>query len=176
MKELLDLARKAIEYYFLQKELDLSPWHKFDKKQSVFITIHKNKALRGCIGFPYPTHNLYEAVYKAAKSAAFEDPRFPPLEQKEMDKIKIEMSILTPPKKLTCKPEDYTKHIKVGKDGLIVKHSMHSGLLLPQVAKEHKWKAKEFLERTCEKAGLEMDQWKDSALEVYTFQANILHE
>ena len=104
MKE-VELARESIKSYFTGKQPEL----KRDKKQGVFVTLHKGKQLRGCIGFPYPTHKLDEGIFHAAKAAAFEDPRFPPVEEDELDKIKIEVSVLSEPKKLECKPEDYTR-------------------------------------------------------------------
>ena len=126
------------------------------EKRGVFVTLYKKKHLRGCIGFPEPILPLGIALIKAAKAAAFEDPRFSPLSTSELKEIKIEITLLTKPKKTD------PKKIKVGKDGLIIKKGFNSGLLLPQVAVEYKWDAKTFLEQTCLKAGLDKDAWKDA--------------
>ena len=153
-KLLLELARKSITYYFSKdRDIDLTPYKKFDKEQGVFVTLNKKSQLRGCIGFPYPTQKLYKAVFDAARSAAFEDPRFPRLEDSELDDIDIEISVLTVPELLECEPEERPEHINIGKDGLIMKGAQGSGLLLPQVFTEYKCTPERALEMTCQKAG-----------------------
>ncbi len=177
-KKLIVLARKAIESVFTGKKMDLNEYKKeFPDKQGVFVTLKLNNELKGCIGFAEPTMPLYEAVVESAKAAAFEDPRFMPLEENELNNVKIEISVLTKPELIKVKtPEDYVKQIKVGKDGLIVKYGPFSGLLLPQVAIEYDWDAEEFLNRTCEKAGLSSDTWKNKKCNIYKFQAQIFKE
>jgi len=160
-KLLIKLARESISSYW----------------QGVFVTLYKNKQLRGCIGFPEPIFPLFEAIIKAARSAAFEDPRFPPLQKEELKHIKIEVSVLTVPALIKVKkPEDYLKKIKIGKDGLIIRSTLGSGLLLPQVATEYKWGVEEFLRHLCEKARLKQNAWKDKNNQIYKFQAQIFKE
>ena len=176
-KLLIKLARESISSYFLQKEPNISILKQFSDRQGVFVTLNKNEQLRGCIGFPEPIFPLYEAIIKSARSAAFEDPRFPPLQKEELKDIKIEISVLTVPKLIEVKkPEDYLKEIKIGKDGLIIRSSLGSGLLLPQVATEYNWDVKEFLGHLCEKAWLKQDAWKDTNNRIYRFQAQIFKE
>jgi len=176
-KLLVKLARESISSYFLKDEPDTSSVKRFSQRQGVFVTLYKNNQLRGCIGFPEPVFPLFEAIIKSARSAAFEDPRFPPLQKEELKDIKIEISVLTVPKLIEVKkPEDYFKEIKIGKDGLIIRSSLGSGLLLPQVATEYNWDAKEFLEHLCEKAWLKQDSWKDTNNRIYKFQAQIFRE
>ncbi len=176
-KLLVKLARESISSYFLQKEPDTSAVKQFSDRQGVFVTLYKNEQLRGCIGFPEPVFPLFEAIIKAAKSAAFEDPRFPPLQKEELKHIKIEISVLTVPTLIKVKkPEDYLKEIKIGKDGLIIRSTHGSGLLLPQVAAEYKWGVEEFLRHLCEKAWLKQDAWKDTNNQIYKFQAQIFKE
>ena len=146
---------------------------RFNKKQGVFVTIHKNKELRGCIGFPEPIFPLYDAIKKAALYAAFEDPRFHPLRNDEYEDIEFELSILTVPEPVN-KP--YEKNIKVGEDGLIIRAMGRSGHLLPQVATEYNWSPEEFLGHTCQKAGLSDDAWKNDDIEILSFQAEIFSE
>lgn len=173
---LLELARKSLESYFSKQDIDLTPYEKFDKEQGVFVTLNKNSDLRGCIGFPYPTEKLYQAVFNAARAAAFEDPRFPAVTEQEMKDIDIEISVLSVPETLDCPAEEYTKHIKIGKDGLILKSQSSSGLLLPQVFTEYKATPEKALEMTCQKAGLPEDAWKDPSIKILKFQAEIFSE
>lgn len=169
-QQLIKIAREAIESEFSKKDvhIPLEIQDLLTEKRGVFVTLYKNKQLRGCVGFSEPVLPLGIALIKAAKAAAFEDPRFLLLEELELKQIKIEITLLTKPKKTD------PKKIKVGKDGLIIKKGFNSGLLLPQVAVEYKWDTKIFLEQTCLKAGLSKDAWKDA--EVYTFQGEIIKE
>ena len=121
--------------------------------------------------------SLFNALEDAAISAATKDPRFPAVKSKELDSITFEVTILTPPKKVVVsKPEEYLSKIKVGRDGLIVKHGFYSGLLLPQVPVEYGWNEKEFLEYTCEKAGLPKNYWKNSETEIQKFEGIVFKE
>ena len=145
---------------------------KLTQPRGVFVTINKQGELRGCIGFPEPVFPLGIALIKAARAAAFEDPRFEPLKEEELKDIEIEISVLTLPEKIKPDPD----LIKVGEDGLIVKKGINSGLLLPQVATEYNWSAEEFLSQTCVKAGLPRDAWKSSEIEIQKFQAQIIKQ
>lgn len=177
---LIKLAREAISSYFSRKEPRASKEVKkaFSDKNGVFVTLNKDGQLRGCIGFTEAVFPLYEAVIKAAISAAFSDPRFPPLGQDELNNVAIEVSVLTRPIAINVRnPEDYLKHIEVGKDGLMVRGVFNSGLLLPQVAIEYKWDSLTFLKQTCVKAGLQPDSWQDfDACRVYKFQSQVFAE
>ncbi|MGB9708254.1 MAG: AmmeMemoRadiSam system protein A [Candidatus Pacearchaeota archaeon] len=176
-KKLLRLARNTIKYHFAGKELSYAPEHKeFKEPRGVFVTLTKHGDLRGCIGFPYPYKSLAEAVIEAAKAAAFQDPRFMPLQEKELDKIKIEISVLTLPQEIQVKGQDILKEIEIGKDGLIIQFSGFSGLLLPQVAKEHKWNSLQFIEAACHKAGLTNNAWLHPQARIFKFQAQIFSE
>ncbi|MDD5086121.1 MAG: TIGR00296 family protein, partial [Candidatus Nanoarchaeia archaeon] len=174
---LVNLARESISCCFNNKNPNISKVEKFSDNQGVFVTLTKNNQLRGCIGFPEPVFPLYKAVIKAATAAAFEDPRFPPLQKQEFKDISIEISVLTVPRLIKVNnPEDYLKKIKIGRDGLIIRSGLGSGLLLPQVATEYKWDVKTFLENLCQKAWLSSDAWKDITNKLYKFQAQIFRE
>jgi uncharacterized protein len=176
-KLLVNLAKESISCCFNNKNPDITNVKKFSEKQGVFVTLTKNNQLRGCIGFPEPIFPLYKAVTKASIAAAFEDPRFPPLQKQEFKDVKIELSVLTVPTIVEVKnPEDYLKKIKIGRDGLIIRSSIGSGLLLPQVATEYGWDVKTFLEHLCEKAWLDKKAWKDLNNKIYKFQAQIFTE
>jgi AmmeMemoRadiSam system protein A len=138
------------------------------EKRGTFVTLWMEE-LRGCIGFPYPVKPLAEAVQEAAISAAFQDPRFPPVRAEEMAHIEIEISVLTVPKSIEA------SQIQVGVHGLIVSRGNRSGLLLPQVAMEYHWNAQTFLEQTCVKAGLSPEAWKEK-INLYAFEAQVFSE
>ncbi|MBU3906625.1 MAG: TIGR00296 family protein [Nanoarchaeota archaeon] len=172
-QELIQLARKAIESKFSGEKVIVPDKKEFRQARGVFVTLNKKGKLRGCIGFPHASFAVGEAVVKAAKSAAFEDPRFAPLEKDEINGIKIEVSVLTEPSEIKGSP---AKEIEVGKDGLICECLGFSGLLLPQVAVEYKMNKIQFLEAVCEKAGLPKDFWQNKNAKFYKFQAQIFKE
>jgi AmmeMemoRadiSam system protein A len=169
---LIKLAKQAIEEEFSDKKIDLPDDKELGEKKGCFVTLTKNGELRGCIGFPYPIVPLGEAIVKAAKSAAFSDPRFPPLSEKEFVEVKVEISVLSVPREVKARPEN----IDIGVDGLMCEYQGFGGLLLPQVAIEHKMNAEQFLRALCEKAGLSLDTWKKEDFKLWKFQAEIIKE
>jgi uncharacterized protein (TIGR00296 family) len=181
---LVNLARQTVTEYLkngkiLQVPESVSP--KLMEPCGVFVTLnrlHKGaKMLRGCIGLPYPTTPLVQAVIEAALSAAIRDPRFPPVAPEELDQIIFEVSVLTPPERVTVeKPTDYSSKIKVGRDGLIIENGYCKGLLLPQVPVELGWNEEEFLCQTSMKAGMSPDSWLLKDTKIYRFQAIIFEE
>ncbi len=182
-KLLISLARNAIENYLRNNEVlevkrsDLPI--RLRVKQGVFTSLYKydTKELRGCIGFPYPTHPLYKAVILSAIEAAVNDPRFEPVSIDELDNLVIELSLLTTPERIDVdSPLKYPEKIKIGRDGLIIKYKGISALLLPQVAVEQNWKPEEFLSNLCLKAGLPPDTWLDPEAEILKFNAEIFVE
>ena len=147
----------------------------------VFVTLNKTGAeghnLRGCIGYPYPIKRLLDALTESASNAAFDDPRFPPVKASEMDRIVVEVSVLTPPERVDVKsPAEYPGCVRVGTDGLIMSRGGRRGLLLPQVATDWDWDPEEFLSQCCIKAGLPPDAWLVEGTEVQRFQAIIFAE
>ncbi len=175
-KLLLRLAREAIECSFKDEDPDTTEYSHLTQLRGCFVTLHKNKELRGCIGFVKPIMPLYEQIIAAAKAAAFEDSRFPPLEKNELKDIEIEISILTIPRLIkVATSEEYIKQIEIGKDGLIIKGES-TGLLLPQVATEWKFNQEQFLECLCEKASLDKDAWKLPETKIYKFHADVFSE
>jgi AmmeMemoRadiSam system protein B/AmmeMemoRadiSam system protein A len=171
-EELLGIARQSIEAVVLGRagpdlETDDPP---LKMNCGAFVTIYKKEQLRGCIGYVLPTMPLYQAVSQAAVSAATKDNRFPPVSPDELDELRLEISVLTPPRLI----ED-TDEIQVGRDGLIVRKGNRSGLLLPQVASSRSWNRQTFLEETCKKGGLPEDAWKAGA-QVYAFSAVVFSE
>ncbi len=178
-KELVKIARRAVtEFLKTNSKIDDAEFNsKFDFSSGVFVTLNKQNSLRGCIGYPIPVKKLSDGLIDAAISAATQDTRFSPVSFDELDKITFEVTVLTPPVEIKVKEyADYLKEIQVGRDGLIVENSYSSGLLLPQVPTEYGWNVEEFLEYTCQKAGLEKDAWKDNDTKISRFEGVIFKE
>ncbi|AAR39286.1 NEQ441 [Nanoarchaeum equitans Kin4-M] len=177
---LAKIARKIVEYALEGKDYEIPDEikEKLNYKAGAFTTIKTlDNQLRGCMGIPYPIYPLWQSLKYSALMAAFEDPRFPPLQKEELDNVKFEVTVLTPPRKLIVNnPLEYLEKIKIGKHGIIIKRGPYSGLLLPQVPIEEGWDAKEFLSYGCLKAGLPMDCWLDPKTEVYVFEGQIFEE
>ena len=183
-KFLIQLARSAVKEH-LEKGKAIQPPKETPKKLfeqcGVFVTINSvrngDKELRGCIGYPYPTSPLVEAVIDSAINAATQDPRFYPLSLDELSKVVFEVSVLTPPEPVEVKnPKEYLSKIKVGEDGLIVEKGYYRGLLLPQVPVEWGWCEEEFLCQCCIKAGVPPDSWLTKGTKIYKFKAIIFEE
>jgi uncharacterized protein (TIGR00296 family) len=178
-KELVKIARRAVtEFLKTNSKIDDAEFNsKFDFSSGVFVTLNKQNSLRGCIGYPIPVKKLSDGLIDAAISAATQDTRFSPVSFDELDKITFEVTVLTPPVEIKVKEyADYLKEIQVGRDGLIVENSYSSGLLLPQVPMEYGWNVEEFLEYTCQKAGLGKDAWKDKDTKISRFEGVIFKE
>jgi len=164
---LLSLARKTIEEYLLKGRRVKIPevCGSLTEKRGAFVTLNKSRSLRGCIGNMIGTMPLIETIREMAIAAATEDPRFPSMSSDELNDIRIEISVLSPLKRI----EDVGE-IDVGKHGILMRKGFYQGVLLPQVAVEYGWDRKAFLEQTCIKAGLPPDAWKDpkTTLEIFT--------
>ena len=177
---LVKTARQAVTKFLSngnQIRLEAELEKKFSFDSGVFVTLNKPDGLRGCIGFPMPEKKLSRAIVEGAIAAATEDPRFPPVTTKELDDIMFEVTVLTPPVEIDVSdPMEYLTKIKVGRDGLIVRHSFYSGLLLPQVPGEYGWSVEEFLQHTCHKAGLEKDFWKSGKAKIEKFEGIVFKE
>ena len=177
--ELVKMARKVITDYLKNdsKSNDSEFNSKFDFNSGVFVTLNKQNSLRGCIGYPLSDQKLSEGLVNAAISAATRDPRFSPVDADELGEIVFEITILSPPEEIKVQdPIEYLSIIKVGRDGLIVKNQYASGLLLPQVPTEYGWNEEEFLNHTCEKAGLDNNAWKDKTTKISRFQGIVFKE
>ena len=141
-----------------------------DKGYGVFVTLYLSGRLRGCIGRFTSSTSLHSTIREMARSAAFSDPRFPPLLRKEAPEVEIEISVLSPLKKIESIDE-----FKLGRDGIyMIKGSRH-GTFLPQVAEETGWDTEEFLGHCArDKAGIGYNGWKEA--ELYTYQTEVVKE
>ncbi|OHB55482.1 MAG: hypothetical protein A2173_03245 [Planctomycetes bacterium RBG_13_44_8b] len=175
-KQLLALARKTISYALQNKrvpqasELGVTISEAMSRPCATFVTLNKNKQLRGCVGDIYPRQPLYISVILNAINAAFNDSRFIPLSEAECKDISIEISLLTVPQSI----DSYDK-IRIGTDGVILKKNNHSALFLPQVAPELGWDLNQMLTQLSLKAGLPPDAWKEGA-GFLVFQADVFGE
>jgi len=173
-RKLLSIARKTIEDYV--KERKRAEFTEADpellKEKGAFVTLRKGENLRGCIGNIIGHGPLYLTVRDMAIASSTEDPRFPPVTPNELKDIKIEISVLSEPKRITNPDE-----IELGVHGVIIKRGFRSGVFLPQVATETGWTKEEFLSNLCaHKAGLSPDAWKDKKTEIYIFTAQVFEE
>jgi len=173
---LVRLARHALETRVAQKEkppplVDA----RLENKGATFVTLTLAGALRGCIGTPEARAPLAEDVQENAIRAATMDPRFPPVLAEELERICIEVSVLTPPHVLECRPDERPARVRPGVDGLLLTSGFYRGLLLPQVW-ERITSPEEFLTILCHKAGLPSTDWQRPDTNLYTFQVQAFHE
>lgn len=144
------------------------PTPRLQETFGAFVTLKTHGDLRGCIGHLMGDKPLYLTIAQMAQAAAFEDPRFPPLNRAEYDHLEVEISILSP---ITRCPDPAL--VEVGRHGLLMRQGMRQGLLLPQVPVEWHWDRNTFLAHTCQKAGLPVDAWKQPQTEIYWFEAEV---
>ena len=148
----------------------------FESHCGTFVTLKIHGQLRGCIGNLTSTESVIEGIKRNAINAAFHDPRFSPLSDDELDETQIEVSILTEPRPLEYQDgQDLTKKLRVNVDGVIIRKSHASATFLPQVW-EQLPQPEDFLGHLCLKAGLPSDAWKNSELEVLTYQVQYFEE
>lgn len=161
---LLQLAHAAIAAALERSTLSLTPPSvHLAEPRGAFTTLYYRGHLRGCVGYAFPVSSLYRTVAESARGAAFDDSRFPPVTRIEAPDLRVSLSVLSIPEPI--QPEA----IEIGRHGLLVSLGPHRGLLLPQVAIEHRWDWVTFLEQTCKKAGLPTDAWRTGAkLEAFT--------
>ena len=141
-----------------------------DKGYGVFVTLYLDGRLRGCIGRFTSQSSLNATIREMARSAAFNDPRFPSLSKREAPRVEIEVSVLSPLKKI-----DSIDEFKLGRDGIYMIKGANHGTFLPQVAEETGWSTEEFLGHCArDKAGIGYYGWKDADL--YTYQTEVVKE
>jgi AmmeMemoRadiSam system protein A len=171
-RSLLDLARRAIaDAVSLQKTARGNPQSGvFVEKRGVFVTLHARGRLRGCIGVIEPVEPLAESIARCAAGAALHDPRFSPVRVEELPELRIEISLLSPLEPIL--PEN----IEIGKHGLLISQGSKRGLLLPQVAVEHKLAREQFFEETCRKAGLNASAWQEPETTILGFTCEVFSE
>ena len=171
-KEMLKAIRTYLEYRLLDEILPkLSDDPFYMKKYGLFVTLHKERNLRGCIGYIEGIKPLSEALFDMAESVAFHDPRFPALQADELKDIDIEISILSPLETMLSYQD-----IIIGKHGIIIKNGPRQAVFLPQVAPEQGWDLKTTLQHLCLKADLPVNAYLESDTDFYVFTAEVFSE
>ena len=171
---LLQIARSGIEYYLTfnkKPDVDFIKVNENLKTESgVFVTLTKNGNLRGCIGRLTGELSLYENVQEMAIASATKDYRFDRVELSEMKDIMIEISVLSPLKKIS-----EINEIVLGRHGILIKKGMQTGTFLPQVAVHTGWCLEEFLCHCArDKAKIGWFGWKNA--EIFTYEAFVFNE
>ena len=176
-KVLLALARQAIRQALDGKtpsdpeDLGVEPTPAMKQKMGGFVTLTIAGDLRGCIGEIFPRRALADVVLDHALDAAFHDPRFQPLTAKEFERVKVEISALTPPA-----PVASYRDIVIGRHGMVLELGNRSAVFLPQVAPEQGWDLPATLTQLARKAGLPADAWRDPRAKFTVFEAIVFHE
>lgn len=173
---LLELARSTISARLRGRPLpEIAPRKltpALTAKGGAFVTLRKNGELRGCIGNFSSAQPLWLTVREMAIAAACHDSRFSPVTMTELPRLQIEISLLTPLKRISS-----AREFRLGRDGIYIRKGSRSGTYLPQVAEETGWTTSEFLEHCCrDKAGLPPDAWKEKDTELYTYQTLVFSE
>ena len=168
---LLRVAREAITAHLGRREAGLLELREQPDCSGVFVTVHVEGALRGCIGFLALQGGLVETIAEAARRAATEDPRFLPVEASELDRMEVDVTLLGPLERLE-NPEDF----EIGRHGLLIDALGRRGLLLPQVATDHGWDRRAFLSGLCRKAGIPDHSWEQPGARLSRFEGLVLAE
>ena len=177
---LLHIAREAITHAVKGKplpSLDKEPLTSaLSENGASFVTLTIHGELRGCIGALEAYQPLANDVREHAIAAALDDPRFPPVGEKELSRIHIEGSCLTKPQEMEYgSSDDLVAKLRPNIDGVILRHGMRRATFLPQV-----WEkipdTEDFLEQLCYKMGVRGNTWRDTKLQVYTYQVEEFHE
>ena len=177
---LIKLARQTIAERLGKKLITVDPDamadSAFQDHRGTFVTLTKNKQLRGCIGNLDSTESILAGIKRNAVNAAFHDPRFSPLKARELDQVDIEVSILSEPQRLEYgDSKELLSKLRVHVDGVILSKGSTSATFLPQVW-EQLPRPEQFLSHLCMKAGLPADDWKKSRLEIMTYQVQYFEE
>ena len=176
-RELLGIARSSIAAALQQRPArtrdvpETQPSEELLQPRGAFVTIRIEGELRGCIGYMESVLPLAEVVAEVAVKAALDDPRFPPLTLRELDQATLEISILSPLRRIRSKEE-----VVVGTHGLMLESGFGKGVLLPQVATEYGWSAEEFLEAVSRKSGLHRLAWREPDARISVFTAEVIDE
>ena len=167
--QLLSIARRSIRETSLRDPIEptVPLSERLREPAAAFVSLHRGGELRGCIGTFARDRPLHRVVRDMATAAAFDDPRFPPVREEEVDSIDIEISVLSDLRR--TEPE----FVVPGLHGVSIVFGEHKGVFLPQVATEAGWDRMALLEQTCLKAGLPANAWRDPAAEISVFTAEV---
>lgn len=173
----LEMARTSLrvalkeERLATELELHVPPTGVFREKRACFVTLHKGRNLRGCIGHILPVEELWKSIRGNAVSAGINDNRFAPLAASELSAVELDISVLTLPRDIP----DYT-HFKAGTHGILMELGGRRAVFLPQVAPEQGWDEATTLTHLSLKAGLPPDAWRNPAATFQVFEAQVFAE
>jgi AmmeMemoRadiSam system protein A len=170
----MELSRYTLQHFVRGGERqteDIDDPYLQSRHYGAFVSLHKQEELRGCIGNCAPNAPLFEIVAEMTEAAASRDPRVEPVSQKELNQIRIDITVLSP-----LESVHDPLALEIGRHGLYIASGGKRGVLLPQVAIQYGWSIKTFLEQTCLKAGLRKNAWKKSDIEVSGFTVLIIGE
>jgi len=174
-KTLIQLCRKTLDRFVRgakeEEEGEVGDPYLLSSGYGAFVSLHKGKELRGCIGTCFPTEPLYRTVIETTEASACRDYRVLPIGVNELGDIHISVSVLSP-----LEPVEDPLSLEVGRHGLHLTSGDRRGVLLPQVAAEYGWDMETFLNQTCLKAGLYKDAWRRPETGVLSFTALVIEE
>lgn len=176
-RELLELARMTLSHRIAGgDEPDCPEDEALHVRAATFVTLKKDGKLRGCIGTLEPVGPLWEGVRDNAVNAAFHDSRFSPLRSKELQQIRLDISVLSEPAPLQYDDaEDLLAKLRPKIDGVILSDGRRRATFLPQVWNQLPDPSR-FLDQLCAKAGLSPSTWREKALEIKTYQVQSFTE
>jgi AmmeMemoRadiSam system protein A len=170
-RRLLTIARDALEARVRRTHGSPVPSDEASHiRRGAFVTIFWKGELRGCLGRIISDTPLPELIGLLAQEVADSDPRFDPVQERELPDISLEVSVLTPEREIASIDD-----IEIGRHGLIIEQGSRRGLLLPQVPTEHGWDRDTFVAQACLKAGLSSDAWQHGA-RMFVFEAQVFGE
>jgi AmmeMemoRadiSam system protein A len=173
-KTLIQLCRKTLDRFVRGtggEEGEVDDPYLLSHDYGAFVSLHKGKELRGCIGTCFPTQPLYRTVIEVTEASASRDYRVPPIGVNELREIHIAVSVLSP-----LEPVADPLSLEAGKHGLHLTNGELRGVLLPQVATEYGWGMETFLGQTCLKAGLSIDAWRRPETQIMSFTGLVIEE
>ncbi len=175
---LIDLARQSLVEFFTGGNKEDQEFPMEDETVSgVFVTLKHDGMLRGCRGCVEGAYPLRKTIWELSRSSAFDDPRFNPMEQGELEGLEISISLLGMMEQVKVEePSQFQKKIQLGRDGICLRLKGSSALFLPEVAPEQGWNVETTLRQLCRKAGLEDDDWQNPETEVLCFRTKHLED
>jgi AmmeMemoRadiSam system protein A len=171
-RALLQLARNAVVHAVSHGRLpeQIPNDGVFAERRGTFVTLHVLHRLRGCIGVIEADQPLGDSIVQCAASSALQDPRFPPMRPEDLVELQIEISLLSRPALIPL------EEVEIGRHGLLVARGAQRGLLLPQVAVQHRLTREQFFEETCRKAQLARDVWREHGTQLFGFTCEVFSD
>ncbi len=173
-KKLIELAHHAVETLISKEELSLTPYKDLSEVKPIVLILYIRSEIREVY---IPDQPLYKAVVRAARQTAFEHPRYASIGLDDLKNIRFEMALLTPPEVIkVLNFEDFSRRIRLGIDGLMIRGGTYSAIMLPDFPIRYSWDHDRALRYLTQKAGMHMDAWQNLSNKIYKFNAQIFSE